>query len=101
MRKNYRSVSSPTTTLRQHNISAVLAMSEDGLTVSEMARALGMSRQLALYHVKKMAASGSLVMQLEPCAENGGIRFRVWDEMNLAGRYSRMVAQVAPMLRAA
>jgi DNA-binding transcriptional ArsR family regulator len=71
-------------------------MSEDGLTVSEIARALGMSRQLMLYHVKKLAAHGLLVMQLEPCAENGGVRFRVWDEMALAGRYARMVAQALP-----
>lgn len=95
-RKNYRAVSTPATVRRQGTIREILRLVEDGLTVSELGRALGMSRQLALYHVKKMAALGLIVMQLEPCEENGGVRFRIWDEMSLAARYTRMVAQAMP-----
>lgn len=65
----------------------------EGFTVSEIGRALGMSRQLVLYHVKKMAATAQLVMVLEPCIGNGGVQFRVWDEMALAAHYAAFIAQ--------
>lgn len=92
-RQNYRSASTPSTITKQVRIRDLLALGE-GLTVRELGRALGMSRQLALYHLKKMAALGLVVMQLEPCEGNGGVQFRVWDEMSLAARYSRMMPQL-------
>lgn len=101
--RNYRSASTRPTIAKQAIIRQALARSEDGLTVAEVGRALGMSRQAALYHVKKLAAAGQIVMQLEPCESNQGIRFRVWSEMALAARYSRLVSQVSTIggLRAA
>ncbi len=95
--RNYRAASTSRTILKQATIRRALALSEDGLTVAEVGRALGISRQAALYHVKKLAAQGQLVMQLEPCESNRGIRFRVWSEMALAARYARLLAQVAPL----
>lgn len=101
--RNYRSTPRPETIAKQAVIRRALALSEDGLTVTEIGRVLGISRQAALYHVKRLAAEGQVVMQLEPCDTNRGIRFRVWNEMALAARYARMVAQVTPLgvLRAA
>lgn len=93
-RPNYRSASTKLTRLRQATIAELLALLGEGLTVAEIGRALGMSRQLCLYHVKKMAASGLLVMQLEACLENGGVRFRVWSEVALAAHYARIMPQL-------
>lgn len=84
---DYRSVSKPSTLEKHNTILYWLANAGDGFTVTELARACGMSRQLALYHVKKLAAMGELVMQLEPCVGNGGLQFRLWDERQLAARY--------------
>lgn len=95
--RNYRAASTPKTIEKQAKIRKALAISEDGLTVAEVGRVLGISRQAALYHVKKLAAEGQLVMQLEPCGSNRGIRFRIWSEMALAARYTRLLQQVAPL----
>lgn len=95
--RNYRSASRTATIAKQATIRRVLALSEDGLTVAEVGRALGISRQAALYHVKKLAAEGQIVMQLEPCDSNRGIRFRVWSEMALAARYARLLTQVSSL----
>jgi hypothetical protein len=83
---NWRSSSTPATLRKQAAIRELLAM---GLpfTVRAIGDALGMSRQLALYHVKKMAASAQLVMVLEPCDRNGGLQYRVWDESALMAHY--------------
>lgn len=73
----------------------------------ELADVLGVSRQLALYHVKKLAAWAGVVMVLEPCAENGGLRFRCWDDTALALSYlderprpATIRSAFAPALRA-
>jgi DNA-binding transcriptional ArsR family regulator len=100
-RRNYRAPSKPETLRKQERIRAILGQLHEGLTVSEVGRALGMSRQLALYHLKKMAASGAVVMVLEPCAANGGVQFRCWDEMALAAHYSRMLIQTVERSHAA
>jgi len=98
---NYRSASTTATLLKQKLIRELLELSGEGLTVAEIGRALGMSRQLALYHVKKLAASYGCAMLLEPCAINGGLQFKVWDEMALAAHYSRFMLQTFPARRAA
>lgn len=92
-RVNYRSSSTPATAKKQERIRELLALAGEGFTISEIGRALGMSRQLALYHIKKMAATAQLVMVLEPCIGNGGVQFRVWDEGAIMGYYSRMLIQ--------
>lgn len=81
----------------------VLRLVGDGLTVSEIGKALGCSRQLALYHVKKMTAAGQVVMVLGPCEANNGVQFKVWDEMSLAAHFARKLAQtpVLELLHAA
>jgi DNA-binding CsgD family transcriptional regulator len=91
--RNYRSASTPATLRKQAAIRELLALVGEGLTVKEIGKALGMSRQLALYHVKKMAATYQLAMILEPCLGNGGLQFKVWDEMALAAHYAAMLAQ--------
>lgn len=88
---NYKTASTPSTIRKQIAIRELLKHAEDGLSVREVAKALGISRQLALYHVKKLAAVYGCVMVLEPCAINGGLQFRVWDEMSLAAHYSRLL----------
>lgn len=81
-------------------IRALLAEGE-GLSVSEVARGTGISRQLALYHLKKLAASGLIVMMLEPCTINGGLRFSCWNEMALAAHFSRKLSQTFPRFHVA
>lgn len=98
---NYRSSSTRATVKKQERIRELLMLAGEGFTISEIGRALGMSRQLALYHVKKMAATAQLVMVLEPCIGNGGVQFRVWDEMALAAYYSRYMLQSVEVRRAA
>lgn len=89
-RREYRSRSTEATLRKQTAIRRLLSSVHDGLTVTEVARALGVSRQLALYHLKKLAATcAECVMVLEPCEVNGGLRFRVWDRFALACAYSR------------
>lgn len=90
---NYRSASTPATLRKQAKIRELLELAGEGLTVAEIGRALGISRQLALYHVKKMAATYQCAMLLEPCIGNGGLQYKVWDEMALAAHYSRYMLQ--------
>ena len=90
---NYASRSTAATLAKQERIAELLELAGEGLTVAEIGRALGMSRQLALYHVKKMAASYGCAMILEPCSSNGGLQFKVWNEMALAAHYSRFMIQ--------
>lgn len=92
---NYRAPSRPGTIDKQNAILTLLARAGEGLTVSELAGLLGISRQLCLYHVKKMAATSQLVMQLEPCVGNGGLQFRLWDEEALASHYFEAYAPQA------
>lgn len=98
--RNYRASSTPATLRKQAAILELLALAGEGLTVREVGKALGISRQLALYHVKKLAATYQLTMVLEPCIGNGGLQFKVWDEMALAAHYAAFLAQ-SPMRRAA
>lgn len=98
---NYASRSTAATLAKQAKIRELLESSNEGLTVSEIGRALGISRQLALYHVKKLAASYGCALLLEPCTGNGGLQYRVWDEMQLAAHYSRFLMQTFPARRAA
>jgi hypothetical protein len=98
---NYRSENKPSTLQKQDRIAMLLSMIGEGLTVAEIGKAIGCSRQLALYHVKKMAAQAKLVMVLEPCEGNGGLQFRVWDQMMLAAHYTTFMMQTPPMERAA
>lgn len=65
-------------------ILAALLVAPIGLTVAELGVALGMSRQLTLYHVKALAAEGRLTAMLEPCRRNGQSQFRVWNDARLA-----------------
>jgi len=90
---NYASRSTGATLAKQAKIRELLELAGEGLTVAEIGRALGISRQLALYHVKKLAASYGCAMLLEPCAINGGLQFKVWDEMALAAHYARYMLQ--------
>lgn len=103
MSKNFRAGSTGATNRKQAMVREVLRLVGDGLTVSEIGKALGCSRQLALYHVKKMAAAGLVVMMLVPCAANSGVQFKVWDEMALAAHFARKLAQTPAfeLLRAA
>ena len=83
---NYKSTNRKGTEEKQRLIRELLA---SGLpfTVRAIGVALGISRQLALYHVKKMAATSQLVMMLEPCERNGGLQFRCWTQETLEAFY--------------
>lgn len=92
--RTYASKSTRATLAKQALIRELLSQAQDGFTVAEIGAALGMSRQLALYHLKKMAASYQLTMILEPCIGNGQLQFRCWDEMQVAARYARQILQM-------
>lgn len=94
---DYRSESRPSSVAKQLELLEWLAILDEGTTLSELASLVGMSRQLCLYHVKKLAAERSLIMVLEPCESNSGLQFRIWDESQLAARFARR----APALRRA
>ena len=87
MPQNFRGKSHPATIRKHHDISTILSHQSEGLTVSELAASMGIASPLALYHLKKMAAAGLIVLCMEPCRRNGGLRFRCWDEVQLAGYY--------------
>lgn len=76
----YGTPSLPRTIARHEVMVATLEsrLAAGGMTVSELGKALGMSRQLALYHLKKLVAAGRIAMVLEPCPENQKVRFRCW-----------------------
>jgi predicted ArsR family transcriptional regulator len=93
-RVSYASASTPATVAKQALIRELLSQAQDGFTVAEIGAALGISRQLALYHLKKMAASYQVTLILEPCIGNGQLQFRCWDEMQVAARYARQVLQL-------
>ena len=90
---NYKSRNRPGTVAKQEAITRWLRGADEGCTVSELAAVLGISRQLCLYHVKKMAAHAHLVMILEPCDGNGGLQYKVWDKMQLVVNYVPAVAK--------
>lgn len=84
---NYQSRSSAKTVVLQERVRSLLARSHNGFTVTELGAELGISRQLALYHLKKMVATGQILMLLEPCRENSGVRFRCWDRLQMVVNY--------------
>lgn len=80
----------------QGRIVAALAAAPKGCTLRELAAELGntlqgrpVSRQLALYHVKKAVAAGLIALVLEPCARNGQLQYRAWDRGAMARHYAR------------
>lgn len=85
---NWASRSTARTLDRQDVIERVLQAARSGLTVRELAVEVGVSRQLALYHVKKLVAAKQIAMLLEPCAINGQLQFRVWHPVVLARYYA-------------
>jgi len=90
---NYRGRSTCATLAKQAAIRELLTTGLP-LTVRAVGDALGISRQLALYHIKKMAATGQLVLMLEPCPANGGLQFCAWSEAALMDHYMRMGQRV-------
>jgi DNA-binding transcriptional ArsR family regulator len=94
-RVNYRGRNRAGTERKQEAILRLLAMAPVGFSVADIGRALGISRQLALYHVKKLAAGGQLTMILEPCERNGGLQYAVWDTGALMRAFARRVVDQA------
>jgi hypothetical protein len=92
---NYKARNRPGTVQKQEAIARWLRAGDEGFTVSELAALLGISRQLCLYHVKKMAAQAQIVMILEPCDGNGGLQYKVWDKTQLVVNYVPAVAREA------
>jgi len=86
---NWQSRSTPRTLDFQDRLLDALAGAVKGFSVRELGEELGVSRQHALYHLKKAVAAGRVVMLLEPCESNGGLRFRAWDERQLARKFAR------------
>lgn len=71
-------------TQRLHDRIEALLQVHDGLTLREIGEGVGISRQLARYHVLKMVAHRRLVVILEPCEVNGGVQYRVWERVSYA-----------------
>lgn len=89
---NYASRSTAASLAKQEQLQRWLRVADEGLSISELAALTGISRQLVLYHVKKLAAQRGLIMMLEPCENNGGLQFRVWDHAQFARNYFQAVA---------
>lgn len=92
---NWTSRSTSATLRKQASIQEWLSVADEGMTVTEIGQVLGISRQLALYHVKKLAAARGLVMVLEPCEGNGGLQYKVWDATLLARSFISQLAVAA------
>jgi len=92
---NYKSSSTSATLFKQAQILRWARVADEGFSVSEMAILIGMSRQLCLYHVKKLAALGRIVMVLEPCDSNSGLQFRVWDHLQLVTNFIPKISEAA------
>jgi predicted ArsR family transcriptional regulator len=75
---NYASANRPATDRLHTRIAALLEV-HDGLTLRDIGEAMGISRQLARYHVLKMVAHRRLVVIVEPCEGNGGVQYRVYE----------------------
>lgn len=97
---NWRSSSTPATLAKQAAIRELLATGLS-FTVAAIGDALGISRQLALYHTKKMAATKQLVMVLEAAPVGSGLRYRVWDETALMAHYLATGVELGVVRRAA
>ena len=86
---NWQSKPTKRSALHQRELVSLMRAMPKGLTMREIGQWLGMSRQLALYHVKKACAAGLIQMTLEPCERNGGLQYRVWDQVALARHCAR------------
>lgn len=89
---NWQSANRGRTSKLQEQIHGWLNIIGEGFSVSELAGLVGISRQLCLYHLKKMAATRQLVMALEPCEGNGGLQFHVWANGVAAAHFLARVA---------
>jgi DNA-binding CsgD family transcriptional regulator len=101
---NWRGTPTKASLAKLERIVSLMRAMGQGLTVREVGLRLGMSRQLALYHVKKAVASGHIQMILEPCDINGGLQYRVWDPLQLArhcARWLPMAERVSAALASA
>jgi hypothetical protein len=76
---NFASENRPKTE-RMHRVIAEILKQHDGMTLSELGRSMGMSRQLMRYHVLKMVAHKRVLVILEPCEGNGGVQYRVYEK---------------------
>lgn len=54
------------------------------ISVRDLADLVGISRQLCLYHVKKMCAQDRIVAELAPCHGNGGVMFVLYTKLQRA-----------------
>lgn len=77
---NFASANRPKTE-RMHRVIAQILMQHDGMTLSELGKAMGMSRQLMRYHALKMVAHKRVLVILEPCEGNGGVQYRVFEKV--------------------
>ncbi len=75
---NYAGRNRPATDRLHARIAALLEV-HDGLTLRDIGEAMGISRQLARYHVLKMVAHRRLLVIVEPCEGNGGVQYRVYE----------------------
>lgn len=75
---NYAGRNRPATDRLHARIAALLEV-HDGLTLRDIGEAMGISRQLARYHILKMVAHKRLLVILEPCEGNGGVQYRVYE----------------------
>lgn len=89
---DWRSKNRGRTAELQTEIHGWLDIIGEGFTVKALAELVGISRQLMLYHLKKMAATRQLVMALEPCEVNGGLQFHVWANGVAAAHFLARVA---------
>lgn len=76
---NYASANRPATE-RMHRVIVELLKQQDGMTLSELGKSMGMSRQLMRYHVLKLVAHRRVLVILEPCEGNGGVQYRVYEK---------------------
>lgn len=80
---NYAGRNRPGTDRLHARIAALLEV-HDGLTLRDIGEAMGISRQLARYHILKMVAHKRLLVILEPCEGNGGVQYRVYERASYA-----------------
>lgn len=84
---NYASANRGRSSRLQDAILALLAH-HDGMTLRDIGEAVGISRQLARYHVLKLVAHKRLLVILEACEGNGGVQYRVWEHASLAATFA-------------
>lgn len=80
---NYAAANRPATD-RLHDRMFEVMTHSPAITVRELAEAVGISRQLCLYHVKKMVAHDRIVAELAPCRGNGGVQFVLFTKLQRA-----------------